>query len=233
VLRGRCRACKAAFSPRYVVVELIGGLLSFTLYTQHVVSPLLAGAGPELAAWLLWFAFGLALVIIAFIDLDFWIIPDAIVLPLALVGVFVAAVDPSVLGVEVLDALLAAALGYGLIAGLRWIYLTRRGIEALGLGDAKLLVMVGAFCGPGGLLWTISAGAIQGLLLAVPLLLLGRRVANRSLTEVHGDEPELTEDPDDGVMGARVPFGPFLAVAALEFMILRDVIIDGLSALVR
>ncbi|MCA9720511.1 MAG: prepilin peptidase [Myxococcales bacterium] len=223
LLRGRCRACKAPFSGRYLIVELLGGLLSFTLYTQHVATPMIAGGAPALAAWLLWFVFGLALVIVTFIDLDFWIIPDGVVLPLAGLGLVVAGLAPDVLGVTLLDGALAAGLGFTLLAALRWLYLKRRGIEALGLGDAKLLLMVGAFCGNAGLLWTISAGAVQGLLISIPLLLLGRRVANRSLEEVHGDDPELgEEDPDAGVMGVRVPFGPFLALAAIEFMILGE-----------
>ncbi|MCA9692532.1 MAG: prepilin peptidase [Nannocystaceae bacterium] len=222
VLRGRCRACGQKISLRYLFVEVVGGILSFTLYTQLVLGPLLAGGAPQLAAWLLWFAFALALIIITYTDLDFWIIPNAVVLPLCAVGLGVAAFDPEILGVALVDAAVAAAVGYLVIAGIRWIYLKRRNIEALGLGDGKLLAMVGAFCGSSGLLWTITAGAIQGLVLSVPLLLLGRSVANRSLEEVHGDDPELgEEDPAAGVMGVRVPFGPFLALAALEFMLLR------------
>ncbi len=234
LLRGRCRACGASFSTRYLIVELLGGLLSFTLYTQHVATPLVAGGAPALAAWLLWFVFGLALVIVTFIDLDFWIIPDAVVLPLAGVGLLCAAFVPDVLGVTLIDAALAAGVGFSLLAGLRWVYLRWRGLEALGLGDAKLLLMVGAFCGNAGLLWTISAGAVQGLLIAVPMLLLGRSVANSSLEEVHGDDPELgEEDPDAGVMGVRVPFGPFLALAAIEFMILGEPLRDLVVSLLR
>ena len=98
--------------------------------------PRLAHVGPALAAWLLWFVFGMALLIVTFIDLDFWIIPDAIVLPLGAVGLLVAALDPSILQVTLVDGAIAAALGFSLLAGLRWVYLKRRGIEALGLAAA-------------------------------------------------------------------------------------------------
>ena len=81
--------------------------------------------------------------------------------------------------------------------------------------------MVGAFCGAQGLVWTIAAGAIQGLLVAVPLLILGKRLATSDLQEVHGDDPELGAD-GEGVMGARVPFGPFLAIAAFEYMLIPE-----------
>ena len=54
------------------------------------------------------------------------------------------------------------------------------------------------------------------------IVLSGREVANARLEDVHGDDPELgEEDPAAGVMGRRVPFGPFLALAALEFVLLR------------
>jgi len=233
LLRGRCRRCKEPLALRYLVVELLGGFLSFAFYLLHVVRPLMEGGGPAIGAWFLWTLFGFALLIITFTDLDLWVIPSAVVLPVAALGLGVALVDPSILGVPPIDALAAALGGYALIAGLRWIYLKRRGIEALGLGDAKLLVMVGAFTGPAGVIWSVAAGAIQGLVFAVPLLLIGKRIANSKLEEVHGDDPELgEEDPDAGVMGMRIPFGPFLAIAALEYALLRGSIEDALYWLV-
>lgn len=228
VLRGRCRKCGEPFSLRYLMVELLAGVLSFALYMKLVHVPLVAGGGPAVVPWLLWLAFALALLIVAYIDLDCWIIPDAIVLPMAGLGVVLGFGWPQGLGVSGLEALAAAALGYGLFAGIHLFYLRVRGIEGLGLGDAKLLLMVGAFTGLPGLVWCVGAGAVQGLLISIPLLLLGRRVANSDLNEVHGDDPELPpEDVDGPVTGRRVPFGPFLALAALEYVLLRDVI-EGL-----
>lgn len=223
LLRGRCRHCGEPFALRYLVVELLGGVLSFTLYLQFVLRPLVDGGGPGIGAWLLWFTFGLALLIATYTDLDQWIIPDEVVLPVAGLGLVMAAAAPATLGPGIVEAGVSAAAGYLLVFGLRWVYLRYRGLEALGLGDGKLLAMVGAFCGARGLMWTIAAGAIQGLVVAIPLALLGRRVANTDLHEVHGDDPTLgEEDPDAGVMGVRVPFGPFLALAALEYMFLRE-----------
>jgi leader peptidase (prepilin peptidase)/N-methyltransferase len=231
LLRGRCRKCGEPFSLRYLVVELLAGVLSFSLYMRLVHVPLVSGGGVNVAAWLVWLAFGLALLVIAYIDLDWWIIPDAIVLPMAAIGVVLAFAWPQGLGVSGVESLVAAGLGYGTFAGIRLLYLKWRGIEALGLGDAKLLLMVGAFTGLPGLVWCVGAGAVQGLLVAVPLLLLGRRVANSEIHEVHGDDPELPpEDVDGAVTGRRVPFGPFLAIAALEFVLLRDAI-EGLMGL--
>lgn len=220
-LRGKCRQCGTSVPLRYVTVELLAGVMSFALYMQHVYVPLLEGDAPRVAAWLLWFTFGLSLLAITYIDLDYWIIPDGIVLPLCGVGLLLAGLRPEILNLRLAEALGAAVAGYALFAGIRWLYLRMRGIEALGLGDAKLLLMVGAFTGPVGLVWTIGAGALQGLLVSVPLLRAGKRVANQELRDVHGDDPELGEDDPDRVMGQRVPFGPFLALAAIEFVFAR------------
>lgn len=218
VLRGRCRHCKEPYSVRYLVVELLAGMLSFALYLQWVQVPLVEGGDASAWAWLLHFTFGLALLAVIQIDLAWWIIPNVIVLPLAVVG-FVASFWRLV-GVDPFASGAAALTGYGLFAGLRAVYLRWRGIEALGLGDAKLLLMVGAFTGPAGLLWTIGGGAVQGLLVSVPMLLAGRNVAHTDLHEIHGDDPELgEEDPNSRVMGRRVPFGPFLGMAALEWVL--------------
>jgi leader peptidase (prepilin peptidase) / N-methyltransferase len=223
VLRGRCRHCREPMGIRYLVVELIAGLLGFATYMQLVFLPLLEGGGPNLLGWLLWFTFGLAVLVVIYVDLDVWIIPDAIVLPMALIGLGMAAIAPEVLGVSLVQAVGAALGGYLLFAGIRLLYLKWRGIEALGLGDAKLLLMVGAFTGAPGLLFCIGAGAVQGVLVSVPLLWAGRRVANTDLHDVHGDDPSLgEEDPAHGVIGRRVPFGPFLGVAALEYLLLRS-----------
>jgi leader peptidase (prepilin peptidase)/N-methyltransferase len=112
--------------------------------------------------------------------------------------------------------------GLALVVGIRWLYLKFRGIEAIGLGDGKLLLMIGIFGGPMAVAWALGAGALQGLLVSIPMLLTGRNPANSDLQEVHGEDPTLgEEDPDAGVMGKRVPFGPFLALAGLEWVLLR------------
>jgi leader peptidase (prepilin peptidase)/N-methyltransferase len=230
LLGGRCRACRAPFSARYLVVEILAGCLSFALWIQKVQVPALRGEEPRLLAYAAAFVLCLALLAITYIDLDFWIVPDVIVLPLAILGLAVAAAAPKTFAVGWIEAVAASAAGFLLFAGIRWYYLRFRGIEGLGLGDAKLLAMVGAFLGVQGLAWTVAAGAVQGLLVSVPLLLTGRQVANSDLQAVHGDDPTLgQEDPAAGVGGRRVPFGPFLALAGLEFVLLEAPIRAGFA----
>jgi len=226
VLMGRCRKCEAKVTVRYLVVESIAGILSFALYMMCVITPLLSGGGIDgLLVWQLMFVFCLGLVIVTYTDLDVWIIPNEVVLPLGSIGLVVAYFSPDLLGVSLPDAAIAAFSGYALIYVMRLVYFRLRGVEGLGLGDGKLLFMIGAFQGMGGLTWALSAGAIQGLLVSVPLLMSGRNIANRELRDVHGDDPDLGEhDPDGGLGKAAVPFGPFLALAALEFTLVPKTI---------
>lgn len=223
LLRGRCRKCDEPVALRYLLVELLGGLLSFALYMLYVITPLLEGGGIDgLIAWQIWFFFCLALVIITFTDLDVWIIPNEVVLGMSAIGAVLVIWKPELLGVETVPALAAGLFGFALVAGIRLLYLKLRDIEAIGLGDGKLLLMIGIFGGPMAVAWALGAGAVQGLLVSVPMLLVGRSPANSELTEVHGDDPLLgEEDPDAGVMGRRVPFGPFLALAGLEWVLLH------------
>ena len=66
-----------------------------------------------------------------------------------------------------IDALAGAAAGYGLLAGLGYVYRRLRGRDGLGLGDAKLLAAAGAWLGLASLPWVVLAAALLGLLLAL------------------------------------------------------------------
>ena len=111
LLRGQCRRCGAKISLRYLVVELLAGIMSFALYMQHVLRPMVQGGGPELLAWLLWLCFGLALMIVTYTDIDLWVIPDEVVLPVAALGLVAAAVGPAPLGVGLVGGPRGAGAG--------------------------------------------------------------------------------------------------------------------------
>src|SRR5690606_33091467 len=116
--------CDAPFKLRYLLVELLGGLLSFATFMLYVITPLLEGGGVEgLIEWQIWFFFCLALVIITFTDLDAWIIPNEVVLGMAAVGAVLAIWRPDLLGVETIPALLSGVGALGLIVAIHWFYL--------------------------------------------------------------------------------------------------------------
>lgn len=235
LLGGRCRHCKVRYGMRYLMVELIGGVLSLVCFAQTVIAPGLAGQAltwGSLGVWLLWFLFTMALLVVTFVDLDLWIILPQVTVPVTIAGLLAAWLPWSAWSADPVQMTLGALLGAGIVLLIRFIYLRFRGIEGMGLGDAYLLALIGAFQGISGVAFAIAAGSLQGLLVAVPLRLLGKSVANHDIHEIHGDDPELGPDQSKAdLMGTMVPFGPFLALAALEYLAFGRVLAPWLNEL--
>jgi len=180
-LKGRCAYCAAPFSIRYPLVEALTGLL-FTLFFMRF------GFHPAtLVAWLL----AALLVTISCIDLDHQIIPDVISLPGIPLGFLCAFAFP---WVSWQSSLLGILLGGGILLAIALGYEWLTGQEGMGLGDVKLLAMLGAFLGAAAVLPIIFLASILGTLVGVPLMVITR--AGRKLA---------------------IPFGPFLAAAALVY----------------
>jgi leader peptidase (prepilin peptidase) / N-methyltransferase len=240
VLRGRARCCKAAISPRYVIVELIGGALALAILTDLLLRlPADTSVGRALAIFAANLAFALALVAVAFIDMEHMYVPDAISIGGALFGIATFSLRP---GLGLTDALLGAVIGFVIVwlpfgLGYKWI----RGRTGMGLGDAKLVMMAGAWFGWSGAVFALLAGAVQGTLVIVVLFLLRGRIeepagvaqekremleALEAMTpeERAAAEKELAEDPlyEESAPGlglSRIAFGPFLALAMLEYLL--------------
>lgn len=114
----------------------------------------------------------------------------------------------------------------------------------MGLGDAKLLALAGAWFGGGGVLFVLFIGAFQGTLVAVAAMLSGRRLEEPASVlaerqqfheELSAADPEqraelerlleldpILREPDGTSLGARVPFGPFLALALIELALFYE-----------
>ncbi len=249
LLRGRCRHCGARFSPRYLLVEGLGLVLSLLCF-HHSVTTGTGSVAVRLAQFLVEFYFSLGLLAILFIDIRTMIIPDAITLPMLAV---LPAAAIALRRVRWLDALIGAAVGFGVVWLLREIWLRLRGEEGIGLGDGKLLAVVAGVLGWRSLPIVLLLGSIQGLLVALPLRWLGHSALARESyqgTAVRAAEPTAAagnggggedgddaqgEDGDDAqdedeslvydeIRADAVPFGPFLALAAIEFLFLGDAI---------
>ncbi|UCG39397.1 MAG: prepilin peptidase [bacterium] len=180
LLRGRCRSCGGTISPRYPVVELITGLLFAGVLWRMGLQ-----AGTAIIALFLW-----ALVVVTFIDLDHRIIPDVISLPGIVVGLAFSLLPGSP---RPLDSLLGAAIGAGFLFFVLVAYEKIMGDEGMGMGDVKLMAMIGAFLGWQALPVTILVSSLTGTLVGI------------CYAVVKG-EP---------VRKFPVPFGPFLALGAV------------------
>lgn len=233
LLRGRCRGCGARFSPRYAVIEAALALLSVAVLGMTLLADpptLLIG----LTAYFVWFAFVWALVTAGMIDLETFLLPDAITLPGIAVGI---AANAFVLGNGWIEPLATAAGGF-LVLSLLFVhgYRLLTGAEGMGRGDPKLVAMIGAFVGLKGTLFALFAGAIQGLVVGSILVLLRRRRGDPE-PSFPEDAPEGTAqpvEPDPRFRKAKVPFGPFLALGAIEYVFLGPALVDAyLGGVVR
>lgn len=218
LLRGRCRACRIRISFRYPLVELLGGAAAVVAVSRH---------GLSLAA-LAEFGFAATLLALSFIDLDTWLLPHVITVPLLLAGVGLSALGLTA-APSFLSSLAGAAAGWLSFAAVSFAGEKIFKKEALGFGDVWLLGGIGAWVGPAGLLPVVLLASVQGTVVGLALIVTGRgqpgptpvpaaeaSVPEIPVPEATGQEP----DPDADWIPPRnaVPFGPFLAAGALEWL---------------
>ena len=208
-LRGRCANCHKPISPRYVIVELLGGVLFLLVYLQWAM-PAILGRLPVLGlvpivdpALMPVEALAVTgLILGSFIDLDHFYLPDRVTIGGMVLGVPLSFLVPEMQGQE--DRLLALYWSLGGMAG-AFLFLWGVGAifsklfrkEALGFGDVKLIGAVGAFFGPWAALFTVILSSVVGSVAGVALMARGR-------AKLGGF--------------TAVPYGPFLAIGALVWM---------------
>jgi len=194
-LRGRCRACAAPIARRYPLVEIASGSLALTAALAYGPAP-----RAVFAAVLFWF-----LLVLSMIDIEHYRLPNVLVAALAVVGVVGVALG-SFLRVPVVplldgganalftapyaNAIAGAVIGAGLSGAIAAVYALARGRQGLGMGDIKLLGVLGVFLGPL-VVVSLFLGSLIGLIVGIASA-RGSRFAD-----------------------ARIPFGPSLAAAAV------------------
>ncbi|MDP3275188.1 MAG: prepilin peptidase [Deltaproteobacteria bacterium] len=247
-LRGKCRACREPISWRYPAVELVFSLLSVAIAWRlfRGESALALSFGAALGHYLSRFAVAFALGVTALIDLDEMLVPH-FTRYFALAPLAAAALLPRVSpSVDLLTAIAGAGLGY---FGLRALFIDGfallTGRPGMGLGDAEVLIVVGAALGPAGVLFALGAGALQGVIATVVATVMGVRVGPAHAADVEDVEDfadeqppidQVPSDPAEESLGestgsastppekmAKIPFVPFLALGALEYLLGADV----------
>ena len=188
LLGGRCRQCRTAISIQYPVVEIVTGLL-------FVLVVWLTPVGPLMVSRLILIAI---LVALFGIDLEHQILPNSITLPGIVIGLMFSAIAPP--GWK--DALLGTLLGAGVLYGIAAAYYAVRREEGLGMGDVKMLAMIGAFLGWKAVLVTLVLSSFSGAVIGMALI-----AAQRSS------------------MKLALPFGTFLAVGAVAAMLVGEPLI--------
>jgi leader peptidase (prepilin peptidase)/N-methyltransferase len=204
LLRARCRKCGLPISVRYPLVELITGILAVAIVRQQG------------ATWtaLAYFAFLAILLALSYIDLDSWLLPHQITWPLLALGLVSPLWNPAVTYAE---AGIGAAAGFAAFAGVALFGEKILKRDTMGWGDVWLLAAIGAWLGWQALLPVILLSAVQGA--AVGTLLLATR---RDPDPAPPPEPGPAGDDDWVPPKHAVPYGPFLALAAMEYLFFGD-----------
>ena len=186
LLKGRCSGCNKTISLRYPLVEILTALLTLLVAVNFGVS-----AQTVFACLFTW-----ALISLSFIDIDHQLLPDNITLPLLWLGLIC---NYPGLFTDLYSALLGAIAGYGVFWLIHVLFKLITGKEGMGLGDLKLLAMLGAWAGWQSLASIIFISSLLGSLVGIYLVFYRRRqrLSWRNLRQ------ESTP----------ISFGPFLALA--------------------
>jgi leader peptidase (prepilin peptidase)/N-methyltransferase len=228
-LRGKCRTCGLAISPMYPIIELITALLFLLTYYEFgltvtafkwllfaclmlilIVTDILYRLLPDAITWT---GFGMGLAFATKIFPPYSAIPDILLL---LHVRSLPRIPPAVFGVA--DALLGAAIGAFFLRSAAMLYKLIRRREGMGMGDVKMMALVGAFLGVRGAFLTILIGTLLGSIFGIILISslylagwkgkLAERAHRRGLGELNALRWTLASQ-------YHLPLGTFLGIAAL------------------
>lgn len=216
LLRGKCRACEAPIAARYPAVELLTALIFLLMYWQIGFTPFLPVS----------LILGATLIALSFIDAEHMILPNVITYPLIIFAFAVRvalpllcaenyfsdttfwpatyfATQPSWM-VSLLGAVAGAIAGGGFLWFVGKVWEVARGVEAMGLGDVKLMIGVGALLGWRLTVLSIFLAAFVGAVVGVALI-------------------AKNKDKD---FQTQIPFGVFLAPGSLIALLFGEQMIS-------
>jgi leader peptidase (prepilin peptidase)/N-methyltransferase len=203
VLAGRCRNCRVPISPRYLLIELANALFYLAIYQRMAVS-----VGSVLVA-----AIVSMTIVLIFIDLEIQILPDVIDLPGVAIGMIIGALalgslHPALtLAVSWRDSLLGAVVGALVLLAIALSYRLIRKIEGMGMGDVKMMAMIGATLGWEPLLAVLLIASISGAVIGIAVAM----------------------NSEKG-MQVALPFGVFLGFAFLAVIFFGQLMVHWLPA---
>lgn len=205
LLLGRCHFCKARIPARYPLLELLSAAAAYASLYVYGLTP---------TGFLIYLVV-ITLIVISFIDCDYYIIPNVITFPGTILGLILVASNQyfGIFSQPVCNSLLGSLFGLLAGAGFLWfvseVYLRLRKKEGLGFGDVKLLAMTGVLFGPMSALYTIFIGSLLGTVFGVAILLCKRRQL---------DNP--------------IPYGPYLATATILYLFTGDSLLEVIGGFI-
>ena len=190
LLNGKCRKCKKPISSQYALVEFLSILFFVIIYFLYGIT----------LTTLLLMVLSLSFIIIFFIDLKHFIIPNEITFSMMALG-FLKSFDPNLnsLFPNYINSLIGGLLGYGIIWSIIYFYKQVRKKEGMGLGDAKLFGVIGFWFGWIAIPFVIFLSSVIALLSVVPSLLKNSRT-----------------------MSSQIPFGPYIILGTLIYLFFEN-----------
>ena len=190
LLGGKCRKCKKKISSQYSLVEFISIFSFFSIYYLYGIT----------LTTLLLMILSLSFIIIFFIDLKHFIIPNSITFPMMALG-FIKSFDPNLNAIfpNYILSLLGGLFGYGIIWSITFFYKQIKKKEGMGLGDAKLLSVIGFWFGLKAIPFVIFLSSIIALISVIPDLMKKSKS-----------------------MSSKIPFGPYIILGALVYLIFEN-----------
>ena len=187
LLMGKCRLCKKPIDLQYFIVELISAISFVSIYYFF---------GLTLVALLL-LILSIFFIIIFFIDLKHFIIPNELTFPLMIIG-FIKSFDPNLnqtIFPNYINSLIGGLFGYSIIWLIIFFYKKVRKKEGMGLGDAKLMAVIGFWFGWVSIPFVIFISSAVALILVIPSIL------NKSRK-----------------MSSEIPFGPYIIIGCILYV---------------
>ena len=190
ILGGKCTKCKKKISFQYLLVEIISVISFLIIYYLY---------GITLTTIFLMILF-LTFLIIFFIDLKHYIIPDILTFPMMALGFF-KSFDPNLSPIfpNYINSLLGGIIGYGIIWLLIFFYKKIRNKEGMGLGDAKLLAVIGFWFGWISIPFVAFLSSVTALIIVTPDLLK----KSKKLT-------------------SEIPFGPYIITGTFIYLLFQN-----------
>ncbi len=191
ILKAKCRDCSTTIDVKYFIIELISALNFVLIFYLFGFS----------STTILFFILSIGFLIIFFIDLKHFIIPNEITYPLMMLG-FLKSFDPNLnlnLFPNFIDSLIGGFFGYVIIWLVIFIYKKFRNKEGMGLGDAKLVSVIGFWFGWISIPFVIFFSSTIALIKVIP---------------------DIIKNKKD--LSSEIPFGPYLIIGCLTFLILNS-----------
>ena len=203
-LRGKCANCRAPISPRYILIELLGGVLFFAVFWFYGVTPVT----PVMWIWISLMIVG------SMIDFDHKLLPDFVTVGGMILGLVSSGVDSIIhhSSFVILHSLAGLVFGFGLLWLIRFLGSKAFKREAMGLGDVFLMGAVGALFGPVAVLFTLILSSVFGSVVGIGMVALSKTKFGKFV---------------------EIPYGPYICLGCLVWMFYGPELVDWYVRLLK